>query len=317
MENEFRKLKCLHCGREIQVPMELESFNCVYCGEKLSLQTYLQAEAANSDETDLEYVREHLYDCIECYPNYFQHFNRKNYDPSFQKYEAGVENVFRAMDRYVCANPLRREALLDELVSLFLSKWAANHPSDRPGKCSRRSFNDKMTLALYTVPAILHLELTCGQEFAEKLQQRFSAAYPDNIFHVASYSDIAGGFRKRGFCFITTAVCSFEGKPDDCAELAAFRAFRDGWLSETASGRALIEEYYELAPAVVSAIDCCDDSPARYAEIRREYLEPCYSALKSGEYELCRRIYVKMVLALKNRYGIRSDHRQSCDWIKS
>ena len=28
---------------------------------------------------------------------------------------------------------------------------------------------------------------------------------------------LAGGFKKFRFCFITTATCAAEGKPDDCA----------------------------------------------------------------------------------------------------
>ena len=39
-------------------------------------------------------------------------------------------------------------------------------------------------------------------------------------------------FGRRGGCYITTAVCEFYGKPDDCHELTQFRKFRDEWLAK-------------------------------------------------------------------------------------
>ena len=125
-----------------------------------------------------------------------------------------------------------------------------------------------------------------------------------NLFQCATYEEISTGFHKHKLCFITTAVCESEGKPDDCAELTAFRAFRDGWLSETEQGRALIEAYYEIAPAIVAAIEYSDDRAARYAELRRDYLTPCYEALLRGDNEDCGRIYIRMVRTLQARYGM-------------
>ena len=37
--------------------------------------------------------------------------------------------------------------------------------------------------------------------------------------------------RKGSICFITTAVCAYLGKPDDCDELNKLRNFRDTWLT--------------------------------------------------------------------------------------
>ena len=49
--------------------------------------------------------------------------------------------------------------------------------------------------------------------------------------------------KKDGLCFITTAVCKYLGKPDDCFELTALRDFRDNWLAEQAGGAEEIHEY--------------------------------------------------------------------------
>ena len=302
MEKEMITLTCSNCGKELQVPAELEEFSCLYCGEKLKMAELLPAEAA--DPADLADVREHLIDCIREFPNYYKNFNRKKYASSFQTYQYGIEETFQAMNRYICAQSAQRDRLLDAFVEQFLQDWETFHHQQKSGKAAveKQMFINKMTLAWYTVPAIRALELPISEDYTERLQKAFVAAYPKNPFNVGTYAEIAGGFRKHGICFITTAVCSYEGKPDDCAELTAFRAFRDGWLSETASGRRLVEEYYEIAPAVVHAIDFCDDRDLQYNRLRSDYLTPCYEALCHDDPETCRRTYIRMVEDLKARY---------------
>ena len=49
-------------------------------------------------------------------------------------------------------------------------------------------------------------------------------------------------------------MVEFRGEPDDGPTLTTLRNFRDGWLAETEEGRALIADYYVLAPRIVSAI---------------------------------------------------------------
>lgn len=44
------------------------------------------------------------------------------------------------------------------------------------------------------------------------------------------------------------------GLPDDCHELTALRAFRDGYMSAIPGGADDIKEYYRCAPAIVAAI---------------------------------------------------------------
>lgn len=87
---------------------------------------------------------------------------------------------------------------------------------------------------------VLRQKLPSGREFADTLQAVWVERYPKSPFYVGDYETLAGGFRKKkflGLCFITTAVCEAEGKPDDCAELTAFRAFRDGYLKAQPTAR--------------------------------------------------------------------------------
>lgn len=104
-----------------------------------------------------------------------------------------------------------------------------------------------------------------------------------------------------GGCFITTAVCGSLGKADDCAELTAFRNFRDNWLAYQPDGRELVDEYYRVAPEIVRAIDARADSAEIYRAIWAEYLSPCYELIRRGRYAACRRKYVEMMRALEVR----------------
>ena len=187
------------------------------------------------------------------------------------------------------------ERMLDDLGA----DWAAR-------KGSRFLFDeDKYVVALFFVPMVLRQELPSGREFADTLQAVWVERYPKSPFYVGDYETLAGGFRKKkflGLCFITTAVCEAEGKPDDCAELTAFRAFRDGYLKAQPDGEALIEEYYRIAPTIVMCIDVCGDRTERYAAIRAQYLQPCYDALQAGDLAGCKTKYVRMVRDLEREY---------------
>ena len=57
-----------------------------------------------------------------------------------------------------------------------------------------------------------------------------------------------------GGCFLTTAVVELRGETEGGPTLTALRAFRDGYMTRTAERRALVEEYYAVAPTIVAAI---------------------------------------------------------------
>ena len=159
-------------------------------------------------------------------------------------------------------------------------------------------------VAIFLVPMVRALELPVSEPFCKALQEKWCARYPKDPFYLGTYDTIASGFRKKflGLCFITTAVCQSRGLPDDCAELTAFRAFRDGYLRACPDGEALIEEYYRIAPGIVSCIDVCSDRAAKYAAIRDTWLSPCYRDLLAGRLEPCKARYVDMVRSLEKEY---------------
>ncbi len=63
-----------------------------------------------------------------------------------------------------------------------------------------------------------------------------------------------------GGCFLTTAIVAQRGEADDGPTLTTLRAFRDGYMARRPNGAALVAEYYDVAPRIVTAIPT--DDPA-------------------------------------------------------
>ena len=100
--------------------------------------------------------------------------------------------------------------------------------------------------------------------------------------------------RQRG-CFLTTAVCEYLGKADDCEELTTLRAYRDNWLAKQPGGRELIEEYYAIAPGIVRAMKESEDYGAISEELLARYIRPCLALIAEGKNEECKQLYIEMV----------------------
>lgn len=293
--------------QELKVPASLAEFSCMYCGARLAqadLLTGAEAAPAAPDETAFSAALEGLSGCIRNYRGYHKRVTKTDYEPAFAEYEAGCHAMVRRLDAGVAGLPApertaKLRAAAGRMIDDLAVDWAAR-------KGSRFLFDeDKYVVALFFVPMVLRQELPSGREFADTLQAVWVERYPKSPFYVGDYETLAGGFRKKkflGLCFITTAVCEAEGKPDDCAELTAFRAFRDGYLKAQPDGEALIEEYYRIAPTIVMCIDVCGDRTERYAAIRAQYLQPCYDALQAGDLAGCKTKYVHMVRDLEREY---------------
>lgn len=310
MENSI-DVVCRACGKAFSVPADLESYICIYCGERTVKEEVPAPQSAAedvpvSDETDREFVEAHLVDCIDQFDSYNKRFTKKEYEDAYYEYLAGIRPIFEAMDRYVRANADRRDELICGFVNRFLDDRVAYHQTSKLWKLQKNSllFASKIVIALYMTPAIREMALSVSEDFATTLHTEFVKRYPNDKYIPTTHEEIAAGFRTRKLCFITTAVCEFEGKGDDCAELTAFRGFRDGWLAAQPDGKALTEEYYRIAPAIVSMIDFCDDRETVYGQLRDRYLQPCFDAIGRQDYADCKQRYVRMVRELQSRYGV-------------
>ena len=293
---------CPKCGHALQIPVELEQFSCMYCGERLSRQQLLTEPGAEAqplpEECAAYYDRavERLGWCVRNFREYQKKILRDAFFEAFETYEASCAPVIRELNSGV--SPERQTELLDRAAEAMLDDMSAGWEKKNDMQ------DEKVVLAIFFVPMVRKLRLPVSEEFAALLQKKWVERYPKSPFYLGDYESISGGFRKKflGLCFITTAVCQELGKPDDCAELTAFRAFRDGYLASQPDGEALIREYYNIAPGIVTCINTCSDRHATYARIREQYLAPCYEDLLAGRNASCKSRYVQMVRDLEREY---------------
>ncbi len=97
-----------------------------------------------------------------------------------------------------------------------------------------------------------------------------------------------------GGCFLTSACVGYLGLPDDCAELTTLRRFRDDVLTTTSEGKALVEEYYRIAPTLVDKIDASVQKDEIYKNIYKQ-ITACIDAIDNNKYDLAVQLYKKMV----------------------
>jgi hypothetical protein len=105
-------------------------------------------------------------------------------------------------------------------------------------------------------------------------------------------------------CWLSTAASRAAGLTDDCDELQTLRAFRDGYLSDSGDGKALVAEYYLLAPAILNAIHRSPERDAVLREIFESLVTPAVALVKAGRFEEATKLYRSMVYSLQNRYEV-------------
>lgn len=305
-ELEYQTGRCPECGEPLQIPGSLKQFSCMYCGARLTQDTLITEETGPEADVPAEdgaafaaYYRENILRTVADYSGIEKELTQNAFIPAFDRYSQGTGEIFRQLDRAVAAGSMTLEEAANEFLDQLESRW------DRNGKRSAATMDrDKFIIAIFLVPMVRKMALPVSEEYCQTLRELWCSRYPKSPFNLGDYDTIVNGFRKKflGLCFITTAVCRDAGKPDDCAELTAFRGFRDGYLRSCPDGPALIEEYYRIAPWIVARIDLSANPSDRYARIRREYLEPCYMDIQAGHLDLCKDRYVKMVRSLEQEY---------------
>lgn len=245
-----------------------------------------------------------LANCVTAFRGYQSNITKKEFEPAFEKVFSYCQPVLAQLNRGVQGTEAQRSERLRGAAERMLDDLQTSWNSAGKRKCAMQLEKDKIILALFFVPAVRKMELEISEEYAYTLQKLWVERYPQSPFQLVRFDTIANGFQKKifGMCFITTAVCEAAGKPDDCAELTAFRAFRDDYLLALSKGPALVREYYEIAPGIVTCIDVCTDRAARYEAIREQYLAPCYADLQNGRLERCKERYIKMVRDLEKEY---------------
>lgn len=96
-------------------------------------------------------------------------------------------------------------------------------------------------------------------------------------------------------CFITTAVCSSRGLPDDCEELQVLRAFRDSVMTAP-QYQPLVKKYYVIAPRIVKAIDALPFAGELYNYLYDKYIQVALYLIAHGHNHAAVIVYSDMVL---------------------
>lgn len=125
----------------------------------------------------------------------------------------------------------------------------------------------------------------------------------DNYDNYGNYNDYSNydQYNDNGGCFITTAVCSTLGKPDDCYELMTFRRFRDTYMRQDSLLSKDVDWYYRVAPRICMAIDSSGLEPAKqeYKRIWDLYLTKAIREIENRHFHRAYEIYKDMVLSLQ------------------
>ena len=97
-------------------------------------------------------------------------------------------------------------------------------------------------------------------------------------------------------CFITTAVCRYSGKSDDCEELTLLRKFRDDYMLTHPDRKPLVDKYYVEAPSIVTKLDSLADKRKQliYSSFLHDFIHPAIDAIKNKQYELALMYYSKL-----------------------
>ncbi len=104
-------------------------------------------------------------------------------------------------------------------------------------------------------------------------------------------------------CFITTACVKYFGLADDCYELQTLRKYRDEYLLQTDSNSILVQQYYSVAPPLVTAIESSDDKVHLFKEIFKNIQQACL-AIEEQRFEDAKFIYQKAVLQLLEHFKL-------------
>lgn len=166
----------------------------------------------------------------------------------------------------------------------------------------KHSLDYNMTMVVYIIPMFLYTKNADCEKIAENIITQWNDRKITNMtIGKSDFDSLLQGFKIR-LCYITTAVCEGKNKPDDCYELETLREYRDHYLMHTEDGKKLVEEYYDVAPAIVTAIKMQNDAVKIYDRLYEDYVLPCVGLAESGENQKCKELYISMVKYLKSEY---------------
>jgi hypothetical protein len=305
---EYVKRNCPKCNGELQVPADLENCICMYCGEsfhpnekkKVDLTGVpVQKLEANYKESLAE-IPQLLSDIESMLPR----FSMNKYSDCFNDYERRCTPLLLPAEQYASLSEENCKLVATELAEKIVNTISDRITAKSNKKIPKSTQIDqyRFFFTVYLVPMVRHLKYEISEPFVDELIETWIKAYPKYPFQKSEFERLLGGFKRKGLCFITTAVCDTLQKDDDCYELMSFRHFRDTYMLEKPQRKELVEEYYKVAPAIVTSINMEPQAEQTYQEIWVKYLQPCLKSIEEENYEICEKHYTQMVQELKNKY---------------
>ena len=203
-----------------------------------------------------------------------------------------------------------REALDDvahdnfEKIAQMIPEYVTDCLSEYPSKRKRElhQVDHNMNMVCFYIPIIHSIDSDLAERMVEIWNEKVTRNYLyGNKIGMSTIDGIDGGF-KRGFCYITTAVCETLGKEDDCVELGILREYRDQYLLSTPCGEQIVESYYNIAPTIVNRINKEKHPKEIYKEILNAYISPCLALIEQGKNEECKKLYSTMMVTLEKKY---------------
>jgi len=230
-------------------------------------------------------------------------FNKQSYNniflEAFRKYEDLVDGISDFLED---TPKEERKRVIAELGSI-LPAYVKEKTSKLPEKeIKSQEINYNMNMVIYVLPIITYSHDKYCEKVAQKTVEVWNEMKVTSLtLSYSTYESIAGGFKKK-LCYITTAVCEHQNKPDDCYELTILRNYRDHYLMNSDEGQAIVDEYYNIAPGLVMMMNMQHDADNIYQHIYDEYLTPCIHLIEEEKNEECRDLYMQMVRSLQKKY---------------
>lgn len=309
---EYIVRNCPKCNGELHVPGDLKSCICMFCGETFAIEKEINVmpESLQKAETDYRSILKKIPELIMNYEQYMEKFRGNSYSSSFDEYTTLGGMILQPAERYSSLLDEKNEQVVEELTYALvdaMNKVIEENTKSGLNKLNKNSVIDQFRffLAVYTVPMIRTLKYSFSEPLADNIVEVWNRLNPKFTFQKGEFNDILKGFDKKGLCFITTAVCEKMDKEDDCYELSAFRNFRDSYMLQSNNGKKMVDEYYQIAPAIVTFINIQADCNKKYQDIWQKYLKPCLENIEEKQLEDCEKRYIDMVQDLKEEYGIR------------
>jgi len=298
---EYHAIICPECGKEIQVPEELESAICTYCGAKFNM-----TGETDEEETGEAYMA--FYDKavsmlgknLTLAQDVSKVFGKKIYEQAFGQYYNSLTGSLDYFDRAYSACRDDKDRLVTDYAEEYGRRILEN--MEQAQKDNKYDLENYVYFYIvFAVPAVMKYGRAYSDKMSDTLLDTWNRRFPKRKLSKAGFEKINSGFDKK-WCFITTAVTKTLGLPDDCYELNSLRRFRDEYLAVQPRGEFEIMEYYLTAPGIVEAIDRLPSKDQVYRDIWDRYLSKCLGLYEKNCFEQCRQTYGEMLGELRERW---------------